>query len=65
MTDDIFGKNALTESNRIVLDAAGRRGTPELTTSSEGSFSFSDSPSMETGMHVHFSQDPASVANGN
>jgi hypothetical protein len=28
MTDDIFGKNALTESNRIVLDAAGHEGLP-------------------------------------
>jgi hypothetical protein len=24
MTDDIFGENALTESNRIVLDGLGR-----------------------------------------
>jgi hypothetical protein len=44
MTDDIFGKNALTESNRIVLDVWRAMRTPELTTSSEGSFSFSDSP---------------------
>jgi hypothetical protein len=44
MTDDIFGENALTESNRIVLGGAAGMRTPELTTSSEGSFSFSDSP---------------------
>jgi hypothetical protein len=45
MTDDIFWKNALTESNRIGIDRSGGRWRArELTTSSEGLFSFSDRP---------------------
>ena len=42
MTADIFRENVQTESNRMGIDEVRRRVRVSLTTSSEGSFSFSD-----------------------
>ena len=62
MTADIFSENGRTESDRMGIDTGEAQGPgASLTTSSEGSFSFSDSPPNATEMHVHFSPG---VANG-
>ena len=46
MPADIFSENVQTESNRMGIDRGRRPGSGvSPTTSSEGSFSFSDNPS--------------------
>jgi len=60
MIADIFGANALTESNRMGIAEGRARDaeracprSPDLTTSSEDSFSICDSRPNMTKMHVH------------